>query len=69
MPKTISGFSESTPNSLAFNLSKSSQCGIYDTTKAEVGFLDKYLIHIIIFSFLACLVIFTPRTGTRTLES
>ena len=50
-------------------LSKSSQCGIYDTTKAEVGFLDKYLIHIIIFSFLACLVIFTPRTGTRTLES
>ena len=56
--KWLTGSSESTPNSLAFNLSKSTQCGIYDTTRAKKdGFFDKYWMQIIIFSFLG-LVIF-----------
>ena len=51
-------FSGPAINSLAFNLSKSSQCGIYDTTRAKKdGFFDKYWMQIIIFSFLG-LVIF-----------
>ena len=65
----ITIFNESALNSLAFNFSRSSQCGVYDITKAKVDFFDKYLFHIIIFSLLACLVIFTPKTGIKTLES
>ena len=63
----ITVFNDSALNTTSFNLSRSTQCGIYDITKVDVTFFDKYLIYIVIYVLLVCIILFTPKREIKRL--
>ena len=65
----ITVFNDLALNTTAFNLSRSTQCGIYDITKVDVTFFDKYLIYIVIYVLLVCIILFTPTREIKGLRT